>query len=313
MVYPDYYPEFRCVADRCKHNCCIGWEIDIDEDTLGYYQSVDGELGKRLKKNICLDETPHFRLLSNDRCPFLNDKNLCDLILQLGEERLCQICTDHPRFRNFLPDRTEIGVGLCCEEAARLILSKKEPVKLLNEEPTDDEIILLRNDVISKLQDRTKSIAERIDNMLALCNATLPKKSLHEWADLLEGLERLDESWTDLLSLLRNNALDREGFSEHMFDRQTEYEQFLVYLVYRHLVNAVDEFDLADRAAFVAFGYHIVYSVGVAMWTKNRHFSLDDQIDLVRQFSAELEYSDDNMDALLNAMYISDCTDVIKA
>ena len=31
LVYPDYYPEFRCSASACKHNCCIGWEIDIDE------------------------------------------------------------------------------------------------------------------------------------------------------------------------------------------------------------------------------------------------------------------------------------------
>lgn len=302
MVYPDYYPEFRCTADRCKHNCCIGWEIDIDEDTLAYYQSVGGKLGERLKQNICLEETPHFRLLSNDRCPFLNDKNLCDLILQLGEDRLCQVCTDHPRFRSFLPDRLEIGVGLCCEEAARLILTKKEPVKLLNEEPTDDEVILLRNEAISKLQDRSKCIPERIRDMLTLCGASLPQKSLAEWADFLEGLERLDESWTVLLELLRCDRIDFDGFNRHMAARQTEYEQFLVYLTYRHMANAADEFDLADRAAFVAFGYHIVHSIGAAFWTKNRRFSLDDQLDLVRQFSAELEYSDDNTDALLDAM-----------
>ena len=34
-AYPDYYPLFHCIADRCRHNCCIGWEIDIDSRTAG--------------------------------------------------------------------------------------------------------------------------------------------------------------------------------------------------------------------------------------------------------------------------------------
>ena len=31
---PDYYETFRCIAGECKDSCCIGWEIDIDEDNL---------------------------------------------------------------------------------------------------------------------------------------------------------------------------------------------------------------------------------------------------------------------------------------
>ena len=34
---PDYYEEFKCIAQKCKHSCCVGWEIDIDDDTLAYY------------------------------------------------------------------------------------------------------------------------------------------------------------------------------------------------------------------------------------------------------------------------------------
>ena len=36
-VFPNYYKKFKCIADKCKHNCCIGWEIDIDNDTLEFY------------------------------------------------------------------------------------------------------------------------------------------------------------------------------------------------------------------------------------------------------------------------------------
>ena len=31
---PKYYQQFHCIADKCKHSCCIGWEIDIDKDVF---------------------------------------------------------------------------------------------------------------------------------------------------------------------------------------------------------------------------------------------------------------------------------------
>ena len=42
MVFrvPSYYKNFRCIADKCPDNCCRGWEIDIDEDTLDYYKDL---------------------------------------------------------------------------------------------------------------------------------------------------------------------------------------------------------------------------------------------------------------------------------
>ena len=124
-AYPDYYPLFRCIADRCRHNCCIGWEIDVDGDSLAAYDQIGGEMGERLHK--CIDrsgEMPHFLLGEQERCPFLNGKNLCDLILYGGEGMLCQICTDHPRYYEWFSDGREYGLGLCCEAAAELILAQ---------------------------------------------------------------------------------------------------------------------------------------------------------------------------------------------
>ena len=57
------------------------------------------------------------------RCPFLNSNNLCDIILNMGEEHISYICTHHPRFYNYYKNHTEMGYGLCCEEAVRLLLS----------------------------------------------------------------------------------------------------------------------------------------------------------------------------------------------
>ena len=116
---PDYYNKFRCIADKCTDNCCIGWEIEVDSDTAEYYRSVQGEFGHRLNENISDSDT---FILKGERCPFLNENNLCDIIINCGEEHLCQICRDHPRFFNWYGDVKEGGIGLSCEEGARLIL-----------------------------------------------------------------------------------------------------------------------------------------------------------------------------------------------
>lgn len=126
QIAPDYYREFHCIASACRHTCCVGWEVDIDEETYQKYQQKP-----HILQMIDPTETPHFRLTKDERCPFLNRENLCKLICACGEDVLCQICRDHPRFRNFFTDRIEIGLGLVCEEAARIILSQPDPMRLI--------------------------------------------------------------------------------------------------------------------------------------------------------------------------------------
>ena len=49
---PAYYKAFRCIGSDCTENCCIGWEIDVDEDSLAYYETVPGDFGERLRASI---------------------------------------------------------------------------------------------------------------------------------------------------------------------------------------------------------------------------------------------------------------------
>ena len=127
---PTYFNEFACIGGACEDNCCIGWEVDIDDESLEVYNSVGGEFGDRLRRYMN-DENSF--TLKNNRCPFLNDKNLCDIFINLGEDRLCDICREHPRFYNWFGDYTEVGLGLCCEEAERLLFSDSKPLTFVEE------------------------------------------------------------------------------------------------------------------------------------------------------------------------------------
>lgn len=136
---PQYYKEFHCIAGLCRHTCCAGWEIDIDDASLRRYRAMKGVFADWLNANIAANDVPHFILTDDERCPLLNDDNLCKLILHCGEESLCQICADHPRFRNYWSGRIEIGLGMVCEEAARIILSENEPMRIERIEGSEAE------------------------------------------------------------------------------------------------------------------------------------------------------------------------------
>lgn len=153
-LVPEYYSNFKCKTGKCKHSCCIGWEIDIDDESLERFRKMPD-----VAQQIEYDGMPHFRLADGERCPFLQEDGLCEMILKHGEGTLCQICTDHPRFRNFWTDRVETGLGLVCEEATRLILTWDKPFKLVKiaggeeaELPEDEKYLLeLREDMFNAI------------------------------------------------------------------------------------------------------------------------------------------------------------------
>lgn len=308
-VYPDYYPEFQCIASRCGHTCCAGWEIDIDEDSLVRFRATEGPMGERLRASISKGAEPHFILEEGERCPFLNEKNLCDLILYGGEDFLCQICTDHPRFRSFLPSRTEIGLGLCCEAAGSLILGREAPMTLRAEgedEPLDEEesfLLSLRETVIALAQDRSLPIRERMKNILALCRCEADTDPM-KWIDFYRGLERLEDSWTAVLDELEAvyPGVDIHAFARYMRGREREYEQLLVYFIYRHFLAAYDDGDVSGKAAFAILSVEMLMALGAVHYHLYGEFTFADQVEYARRYSSEIEYSQENLDVLFDAL-----------
>ncbi len=297
-VFPDYYKDFRCIGSACRHNCCIGWEIDIDSKSAELYRGVCGELGERLKKSISYEGEPHFILGEGERCPFLNKNNLCDIIIGLGEDKLCSICAEHPRFHNELPGRVETGLGLACEEAARLILTKKTPLRLEGGGESEDEIIALRDRVLDTLTDRSVSLDKRVRKMLSMLNVTFPDRTVAEWADILLSLERLDEAWTKRLLALKN------GYSRKSIplDLENIGEQLLCYFIYRHFANAPTLPDASVRGLFAVLGVKLIFELLVLESCEKESLAIEDVIELCRLYSSEVEYSDENLHTVFDIL-----------
>ena len=303
QIVPDYYAQFRCIAGDCRHSCCIGWEIDIDEETLARYKRTEGPMGERLRKSIDFDcDCPHFITGTDGRCPFLNGDNLCDLIIALGEDALCGICDMHPRFRNDFSDRTELGLGLCCEEAARLILTREEPIHLVvldddggDEEADESDLYLysVRDNALAIMQDRSFSYDERVENLSLFFDFPLPEANPRAWAEVYLGLERLDEAWTQCLRSLQS------PFTPQSFPhRNTAWEQLTVYFLYRHLPAALWDGDIESKLAFAVLSTQLLRWLCAAKGGAD----FDDLLELARMYAAEIEYSDENLELLFEAL-----------
>ena len=304
IIVPEGYRDFHCIAGRCRHTCCARWEIDIDPETLARYRSMPGSLGEELRAGIVEEDgTARLVLDEKERCPMLREDGLCRIILERGEEALCQICADHPRFRGFFSDTICMGLGLCCEEAARLYLSREEPFRLEvleddgeREGLTEDEAWLLswESELLSILCDRSMPLPDRLDRVTeaAGCDPQTVMSDAREVCGALLALEQLDPAWTALLTACKEGAVPWPRTTDD-FDRC--FERLACLLLYRHLPGALED----GRPEAHAMMCVLLTRLAQALFAMGER-SMERLIDVVRLLSSELEYSDEAIEELIS-------------
>lgn len=90
IVKPIIYDKFECVGKECIFTCCGGWEIPVEEEICTKCKEYEGNVEYDSKLNI-------YKMKMDNRtvCPFLNESQLCTLVLQ-GKE-LSTTCREFPR------------------------------------------------------------------------------------------------------------------------------------------------------------------------------------------------------------------------
>ena len=305
-----FFIGFKCAAAKCRHNCCTGWQIDVDDETLKKYKNYKGGYGKTLLGGV--DFTgKRFRTTDGKRCAFLNKDNLCDLIINLGEDYLCDACREHPRYRNYLSDRMEYGVGVCCEESAKAVINyaaTARPVTLCDDGETpvplsprerefEKTALAFREKALGVFQNRDLSFNERVCLAFDLCGVSGREFLAFGWKDEFLKLERLGDGWRERIENADFTADLSAVFSDA--DYSVPFEQLAAYFIHRHVINAVDNTDLKSRLLFCVLSLYAIYAV----FTGERAKADGGRIllaDVAREYSAQVEYSDENVNALLD-------------
>lgn len=323
---PDYYRDFQCIADQCKDSCCIGWEIMIDMDSYRKYQKVQGKFHDQLMNGIEYGNPPVFHLDSCERCVFLNEKNLCNIYIQLGEDALCEICTQHPRFHNEYGTICQSGLGMACEEAARLIFESKEFKLEMIQDTRDnkencfeEKIFKIQVDLLNILKRKEKSIEERIEAVFDLVKViqdelnhtgelpdNLQKESIKQnhilrqmreesyiknWLSIYQQLDFMDQ---EIQKIFIESEQNIQKIKNRKLDDQY-MESLMSYFIYRYFMKSCEDDNLIDKIKFAILNCLMIEVMNQYYQIKN---VMKTPIEIARIYSKEIEYSQENIDEI---------------
>ena len=341
VVCSKMFADFKCTGQYCRHNCCkTGWDIEIDERTLAYLDSVGDDC---LKNCTARDEDGVFLVKEDGKCPLLTEDGLCSLQRKYGEEHISDICREHPRFYEWFGGYKEAGVGLCCEEAVRLLLEDSSPMQFYQYE-TDEEDDYLKFDeevfsaltearsaVMLMVMDRSLTIQERLKRLLfhgqrfqdalddedmeALWHEIDELKTRSEMHDELlteydpdviaagiyDNLSQLDMLDPALFNMLRF-SLSGGGIRQTLetFDRLHPekgyiFEHLTVYFLFRYFLKAVRSFEIMEKLKFTVMSVMVIRILIASECAPAE--------DVIREYSAEIEYSAENTGKLFEDFY----------
>lgn len=335
ITRPIYFKEFTCIADKCPDTCCAGWDVVIDGESLEKYGSLSSSYGNKIRSLITVDDDGESIFASqNGRCPFLLGSGLCEMYKEIGHKNLCLTCRKFPRFTNAFGARLEEGLSLSCPEAARLIFESDKPAAFVTEEtdgaviPSDFDAELYftlldaRKKAIDILQQRIFSIEHRICAFLEFSQALqqlikedhLEKAAslsaefflLHEhtysqakarratkkfFADFI-SLEFINPDFGD--KLRKAECVDMQSLSAP----DSEYEQLMIYFVFRYFITAAYDGDVLTKAKFAVLSFIMIKRLHSELGTAAK----EQRTEISQKYSKEIEHSASNMAFLCRSM-----------
>ena len=293
-LYPTFYHTFQCKANQCHHTCCQKWTIDVDEETAKLYQTLPTPLGEDLRKFMTVDDKGYYFMFSDKQptCPLLREDGLCRVVLELGEDSLCDTCHMHPRFYKYIEDLELCGVGLSCEESVEKLLATE-----------GDQLLFTIEDDDGEFTTKDRPVLENIFDLLALgispaiCQFT-PNHSIRYCQKLIsvyKETEPIDEEWTKQLAHLEDmlsstTAMNTTDLLTLDAQETATLNKVYQYILYRQ-IDMLAEYSLESlvRYAFDA-------TVFIALLT-HQFGNLPEQI---RRWSEQIEYDEDNVAFLFN-------------
>lgn len=315
MIYTPHYARFQCIADRCPDSCCQAWLIVVDAESAAQYRNVPGKLGDRLRAAMQVDEDGEIIFQqNNDRCPFWNDRHLCDIQAQLGEEALCETCACFPRLMQDYGDFVECDLSPACPEATRLLLTLPLESWTLVEEvhpewsgdpPAYDPVRMAqlrqqREVLFAKLQDTTRpavqQLAQCLEQALVWEHMPMPKVEVcctsARCLQFLKSLEILSNHWMQWLE--QAEAAENPIFYiDASLDK--EIRLFTIDTLYRYYLRAAFDSTAVPPVQMAA----LLICAALTMIKRLRLNSTSERMTLWQRLVKEVECDIENFKRLI--------------
>ena len=152
-------------------------------------------------------------------------------------------------------------------------------------EEKEPELIILRRKLLDILARTEQPMEKRLESCCAIMDMPEINFDLICWRDFYLGLERLDEAWTSALEILRPLSGELPGDMAHT--------RLLQYFIYRHFASAENRREAALLLQFCILSLRFISAL---------EQSGGELKELVRLYSSEIEYSDENIGRITEAI-----------
>ena len=92
--------------------------------------------------------------------------------------------------------------------------------------------------------------------------------------------------------------LHHDAFFAAYADRLYEYDELLEYFVYRHFMKALGDDVLIEKVQFALICTCFIQLLGIYRWLTDGRLTHWEQICLCKACSREIEYNEDNVEAV---------------
>lgn len=333
--FPKYCEEFRCIANLCSDSCCKDWDVVVDDTSFDFYNTAKGEFGDRLRSLMTIDEDgDRIFIRQGEKCPFWNSDMLCDIYINLGENRLCHTCKEFPRITQDYTAFCEHTLSFACPEAARLMLNSDFDTNFATDIPPDSStdysttemnfLLSARKHTLEILSDSKMPLSERLCRLLAFNDrvqnmfddeifdiSAMPtdeyeKKNCGDVSfifDLHKNLDIMSKNW--LCELNTTAEFTQDHTLSNGFDKQLT--AYLDYYVRRYYLSAIDNLNVISTIKRMVCAY-IVTAYELERLENPTQTEI---VKILQRYSKEVEHSYENGELLedefiFNPLFLTD-------
>ncbi|WP_413494474.1 flagellin lysine-N-methylase [Morganella psychrotolerans] len=139
IITPMFIKRFQCVGSECLSHCCQDWLISIDKKTYKKYHSAESIEIKLISQDHVIKsdrggDYAFIRLTDEKKCPFLTEKQLCNIYSKLGPSAMSRTCRVYPRSEVKYQNATFKRLSLSCPEVVRQLLFSADAMQLTEED-----------------------------------------------------------------------------------------------------------------------------------------------------------------------------------
>ena len=255
---PEYFKDFICKADRCRHTCCSSWRIPVSRDEYNKLITMDcsNDLNRRVQSTFIMPEFVSeecYRYIAFNWlgcCP-IQEKGLCNLYREKGEDYIPKVCRLFPRS---LKTINGVNVACCsgsCERVVEMLFEcddlniqetslTEKPQLTYNISDEDVEQIKKFNEII---KDRSTTLSYSLSEICRIINKKEFEKDYDSDEDpvktgieLLEKLGQENERLYELVSEMKDRYLnDHEKFFEDKAVFESKYPKWMDF--FERLIN----------------------------------------------------------------------------